>query len=160
MCKRQKSYAYVTGLLKSTHVRHVIDEKFYLMVSSFLSQRMGTESPQIPESILQVGEVIKPSLSESTAREIIHRLYGLYVITLKELNSYDDRNYFITVKPEHSNPYMDTPSPDGYVLKVLNSMDSKKLDYVGKLITLQFFCKKEKVFLVLRVTVNKKLIFF
>lgn len=46
-------------------------------------------------------------------------------------SSYDDKNYLITVEEEHSNPHIKELWPHGYVLKVLNSMDSPK-KHVGE----------------------------
>lgn len=48
-----------------------------------------------------------------------------------ELNSYDDRNYLIEVELEHKNPYVEKLS-DKYLLKILNSMDSKKNHIQGE----------------------------
>ena len=71
------------------------------------------------------------SYLRETAISLIESLYGLHVTTIKELNSYDDRNYFITVGSDYSNPQIPELWPHGYVFKVLNSMDSHK-KHVGK----------------------------
>ena len=79
---------------------------------------------------LQPGVVIKPEIDEKIATELVSKLYGLKVKTIKEMNSYDDRNYTITVEEDHTNPHIETLWPHGYTLKVLNSMDSPK-SHVG-----------------------------
>ena len=82
-------------------------------------------------TMLQPGQSIRPQLSEGTAISLIESLYGLQVTTIKELNSYVDRNYFITVGSDYSNPQIPELWPHGYVFKVLNPMDSHK-KHVGK----------------------------
>ena len=81
--------------------------------------------------ILQPGQVIKPQTNDDTARHLVEKLYGLKVKSVKELDSYDDRNYMVTVEQEHNNPYIEKVDPNGYILKILNSMDSPKI-HVGK----------------------------
>ena len=44
--------------------------------------------------------------------------------SIKELVSYDDKNYLVKVYDEHNNPYVSEIWPHGYVFKVLNSLDS------------------------------------
>ncbi|CAC5381444.1 AGPHD1 [Mytilus coruscus] len=68
---------------------------------------------------------IKPVIPQSFIKDIVHRLYGMEVIDFIELNSYDDRNYHIHVDKSINNTYIDDIHPPGYVLKVLNSGDSK-----------------------------------
>ncbi|CAL8106834.1 unnamed protein product [Orchesella dallaii] len=72
---------------------------------------------------LQPGQSIKPNVSSSTAQKLIEEYYGLEVESIKELNSYDDNNFYVKAK-----------SSDGetvkYTFKVLNSMDSKKTGHI------------------------------
>jgi len=82
-------------------------------------------------TMLQPGQTIRPKLCEQTAISLIESLFGLQVRTIKELNSYDDRNYFITVDSNYDNPHIPELWPHGYVFKVLNSLDSLK-KHVGK----------------------------
>ena len=81
--------------------------------------------------MLQPGQIIRPQTTEENARELIQELYGMTVTWLKELVSYDDRNYWVKVDAQHSNPNVKATCEDGYILKVLNSMDSLK-QHVGK----------------------------
>lgn len=76
--------------------------------------------------MLQPGLIIRPQMTEKTAIHLVKTLYGLTVRSIKELNSYDDKNYLVQVDAEHTNPHLETLWPHGYVLKVLNSMDSPK----------------------------------
>ena len=84
-------------------------------------------------TVLQPGQSIRPQTTPDTAVELVNNLYGLTVTKVKELNSYDDRNYYVHVKPEHKNPHIKEICPDGYILKILNSMDSPK-KHVGEFI--------------------------
>lgn len=77
-------------------------------------------------STLQPGQLIRPQTTEDQAKDLAHRLYGFTVTSIKELKSYDDKNFFIKVCEDHNNPHVRTVSTDGYILKVLNSMDSQK----------------------------------
>ena len=87
--------------------------------------------------MLQPGQTIRPKVSERTVIHIIESLYGLHVLTIKELNSYDDRNYLVTVSSDHCNRHIAQLWPHGYVFKVLNSMDSRK-KHVGETDKIQF----------------------
>lgn len=78
------------------------------------------------------GETIKPFVPQKHLPHLIKTLYGLTVESCEELDSYDDRNYHVTVTDQSENPYISHPSPDGYVLKILNKMQSKNPLLVGK----------------------------
>jgi len=80
--------------------------------------------------VLEPGEIIRPALEAQEAEIILLRLYGLKARTVKELNSYDDRNFLFQVEPETSNSHLKgNINPDGYVLKVTNRLDSLKPDF-------------------------------
>ncbi|XP_050396691.1 hydroxylysine kinase [Patella vulgata] len=90
----------------------------------------------------KVGEVTKPMVPEGTVEELLERVYGLKVVKVKSLNSYDDCNYAITVDENYDNKYIKQLWPHGYLLKIVNTMDSKRpkmhealnlvMDYVRK----------------------------
>jgi len=76
---------------------------------------------------LQPGQLIRPVVTQDEAKALVEQLYGLKVVSIKELNSYDDRNFHVTVDGDSiSNPHITQVSSHGYVFKMLNSMDSKK----------------------------------
>ncbi|OWF56601.1 hydroxylysine kinase-like [Mizuhopecten yessoensis] len=80
-----------------------------------------------PKVVLQEkGEVIKPMIPEGVVEELVRKIYGLDVVSYKELNSYDDKNYHVTVTDRSSNPHIPEVWTHGYILKILNSMDSKR----------------------------------
>ena len=82
-------------------------------------------------SVLQPGQLIRPQTTKEDAKDLVKCLYGLEVTYIKELNSYDDKTFIVKVSEEHTNPHLRSIAPDGYVFKVLNSMDSQKT-HIGK----------------------------
>lgn len=81
--------------------------------------------------VLQPGQDIRPHMTVDTARDLVQHLYGLRVKSVRELNSYDDKNYLVKAEAECDNPHIKEVCADGYVLKVLNSMASKE-SHVGE----------------------------
>ncbi|XP_019636202.1 PREDICTED: hydroxylysine kinase-like isoform X2 [Branchiostoma belcheri] len=65
----------------------------------------------------------KPHLTEEQAGQLVERLYGLKVKSVKPLDSYYDMNFYVTV---------DGPAPwaHGYTLKVTNGTESKNEDLI------------------------------
>ncbi len=49
------------------------------------------------EVLLKPGQQIKPSISAEEVCTLVNRFFNLTVNSMKELNSYDDRSYYITV---------------------------------------------------------------
>jgi hydroxylysine kinase len=89
---------------------------------------------QMSESVdlAKPGESIRCLLSDEQARDLSKRLYGLTVTKTKEFNGYDDRNFHLTVTEDCNNRFIGEVWPHGYVLKIVNTLDSKKPDYLGK----------------------------
>ncbi|KAL0810682.1 hypothetical protein ABMA28_010012 [Loxostege sticticalis] len=81
-------------------------------------------------NLLEPGKVIKPIIDHDGVRLLVERLYGISALELIELNGYDDKNYKIVEDPNVKNPLITNPSPHGYVLKIMNSMDSQNVDVV------------------------------
>ena len=73
--------------------------------------------------MLKPGQQIKASVSMDQARELVELRYGLTVQRIVELDAYDDRNYHVQCQPEEGNVH-------GYVLKIVNSLDSQKTGFV------------------------------
>ncbi|XP_011299930.1 hydroxylysine kinase [Fopius arisanus] len=72
----------------------------------------------------------RPEVSMKVAIEIVRKLYGFKVKSLKELNGYDDKNLRITCCQGFENPHVKSIESDGYVLKIMNSMDSRNVSLV------------------------------
>lgn len=80
--------------------------------------------------VLEPGKVIRPVIDHDGVKLLAERLYGISVLELFELNGYDDKNYKITEDPNMKNPLITNHSQYGYVLKIMNSMDSQNLNVV------------------------------
>ncbi|KAL4231267.1 hypothetical protein ACF0H5_008847 [Mactra antiquata] len=75
-------------------------------------------------------EELKPRVSITRVPEIVNRLYGLKVTETKELPSYDDLNFFVRVSGKWENTNIKSVVDTGYVLKVLNSLQSVQTEYI------------------------------
>ncbi|KAF7415154.1 hypothetical protein HZH68_003643 [Vespula germanica] len=75
--------------------------------------------------LLSPGQRIRPNMNEETVIDLLFKIYGLTVTSIKELNAYDDKNYHVHCKELHENPYISEISEHGYVLKIINSLDSR-----------------------------------
>ncbi|XP_046628593.1 hydroxylysine kinase [Neodiprion virginianus] len=82
------------------------------------------------DEILQPGQLIRPKADSKTAADLVHRLYGLNVKLVSELNAYDDKNFHVLCEEEFENPGITDVERDGYVLKITNSLDSRKTGFV------------------------------
>lgn len=80
------------------------------------------------KAVLNPGEKVQPDVSKEEAGRLLQRLYGMSAISVDELSSYDDKNFHIHV--DTSNDV--NLSENGYVLKILNSLDSKFPEAIGK----------------------------
>lgn len=49
------------------------------------------------QSTLQPGQRIKPNVSLDQAKKLVEEYYKLEVESIKELNSYDDNNFYVKV---------------------------------------------------------------
>ena len=94
-----------------------------------LSVREERGQNRMSADILSPGDVIRPSLSPDEAGKLLTKLYGLTPQSVKEFNSYDDRNFRFTVEMETTNPHIREVCQDGYILKVTNWQDSKDVDF-------------------------------
>ncbi|XP_075217058.1 hydroxylysine kinase [Lycorma delicatula] len=60
---------------------------------------------------------------------LIKKLYGIETSKITQLNAYDDKNYHVIVS-RIDNQYISTPWVHGYTLKIMNSLDSKNINFV------------------------------
>ena len=77
------------------------------------------------DGVLTPGQQIRPPGSKQIASDLLEKLYGLKTISVTELNAYDDRNYRVICQELKGNPAAATGEYD-YVLKIINSLDSRK----------------------------------
>ncbi|XP_042884906.1 hydroxylysine kinase-like [Penaeus japonicus] len=81
--------------------------------------------------LLEPGQIIRPMLKKADVPALVAKVYGLSVVSVKELNSYDDKNYLIQVQSKINNTHMTDLCPHGYVVKVTNSLDSKNTNLIA-----------------------------
>lgn len=56
--------------------------------------------------VLQPGAQIKPVLSVAEAKNLVESIFGICVVKIKELDAYDDKNYFIEVNLHYSSIFI------------------------------------------------------
>ena len=83
-------------------------------------------------STLQPGQQIRPSVSTKGAVLLVEKLYGVKVQSVKELNSYDDKNFLVTIESVEDRSNLERNETQQYTLKILNSLDSQKR-HVGEI---------------------------
>ncbi|XP_018562853.1 hydroxylysine kinase [Anoplophora glabripennis] len=80
--------------------------------------------------ILQPGINIKPSISLDEIKPLVYDLYGFKVLKISELTGYDDKNYHVVLgNSDKKNPHVNKLNDEGYVVKIINSLDSKKTEF-------------------------------
>lgn len=77
-----------------------------------------------------VSDLVRPVLDKCEVSTLVGRLYGLTCTHIIELNGYDDKNFQIQVSTDVKNKYITEIYEPGYVLKVMNNIESKKLGFV------------------------------
>lgn len=83
-------------------------------------------------SVLTPGNIVRPEIEPKYVTLLVGDIFGLCVVHITELNSYDDRNFHVRVSEKSENENISKISPDGYVLKVLNSLDSEYENVIGE----------------------------
>jgi len=68
---------------------------------------------------------IRPHATEDDVREMLQRLYGMTVLSIKKLNAYDDQNFHIKVAADIRNVHIERLNEQGYVFKIMNLDDTK-----------------------------------
>ncbi|GJQ76157.1 hypothetical protein Trydic_g1902 [Trypoxylus dichotomus] len=71
--------------------------------------------------LLSAGENIRPQLTLDDAKQLVTKLYGFMCKSIYELDGYDDKNFKVTVEGNRQ-----SDKEEEYVLKILNSLDSRK----------------------------------
>ncbi|XP_017475430.1 PREDICTED: hydroxylysine kinase [Rhagoletis zephyria] len=104
-----------------------------------------TSSNANQNNILKPGSNIKPKVTSEDVESLVRRLYGITINEIKELISYDDRNYLIQPDWNIKNPIITTQWPHGYILKILNALDSKKPNFVDAQNELMLYLAKEGI---------------
>ncbi|XP_071653850.1 hydroxylysine kinase isoform X2 [Temnothorax longispinosus] len=97
------------------------------------------------DTLLIPGQHIRPPVTEETAVALLERLYGMRATSVRELNAYDDRNYHVVCDGPPANPHAINLEKTGYVLKVINSLDSRKTDVIEAQTELMIFLNQRDV---------------
>ncbi|XP_076245175.1 hydroxylysine kinase [Calliopsis andreniformis] len=95
--------------------------------------------------LLTPGQRIRPPGSKQIASDLLSKLYGLKATSISELNAYDDRNYHVICEEMHKNPHITTVSKHGYVLKIVNSLDSKKVRVIDAQTEVLIFLNQQNI---------------
>lgn len=85
----------------------------------------------------------RPKIDLNQAKKIVKDVYGLIVTNITELNGYDDLNFHVLVDENvNDNESINNILTDGYVLKIINALDSKyREEYEAQSELLQFLSK-------------------
>ena len=75
----------------------------------------------------------RPDVTRETVAVVINSAFGLTVEDTSPLASYDDVNVLVHVTDATENPYVKSVAKTGYVLKILNSVDTQKTEFIGML---------------------------
>ncbi|XP_053983885.1 hydroxylysine kinase [Hylaeus volcanicus] len=95
--------------------------------------------------ILTPGQRIRPPGGDQLASDLLQKLYGLKTTLVTELNAYDDRNYRVLCEDLPSNPHIPSISKHGYVLKIVNSLDSRKTQVIEAQTEMLIFLNQRNV---------------
>ncbi|KAI4467235.1 hypothetical protein MML48_2g00006765 [Holotrichia oblita] len=75
--------------------------------------------------LLSPGENIRPQLTMDQAKQLVTKYYGFECESISELDGYDDKNFKVAVRGNH-----EQDKNEQYVLKILNSLDSRTVDFI------------------------------
>ncbi|CAB3225684.1 unnamed protein product [Arctia plantaginis] len=109
------------------------EELNFLVYKNFVKlKKMSQYASRLVEmaGTLEPGTVIRPTIDEEGVKLLVERLYGISALELVKLNGYDDKNYKITEDPNVKNPLITSHSENGYVLKIMNTIDSQNVAVV------------------------------
>ncbi|XP_034935861.1 hydroxylysine kinase [Chelonus insularis] len=88
---------------------------------------------------------VRPVVDDKKIIELLKTLYGFDVRSIEELNGYDDKNYRILCYEEHTNTHVEQIAPKGYVLKIINSLDSQDEDFIKGQNEMMFYLNKHNI---------------
>ncbi|XP_053627915.2 hydroxylysine kinase-like [Cherax quadricarinatus] len=100
---------------------------------------MSASSESSEKEVQQPGQIIRPFVKLGDVPAIVKKIYGLTTLSVKELSSYNDKNFYIQVKSTINNPHIKELCPSGYVLKIVNSLDSKSENFIKAQNQMMFF---------------------
>lgn len=77
--------------------------------------------------MLKPGQQIKAKIDKESVSRLVELRYGLVVKNIVELDAYDDRNYRVVCEDRmpFGNPHVSAVAKHGYVVKIINTLDSQ-----------------------------------
>jgi len=72
------------------------------------------------EQLSQSGPTARPPTNQQICKDLVKNLFNFDLIRIKELNGYDDRNYYVT-----------TSDSNEFILKVTNSFETNICGFIG-----------------------------
>ncbi|XP_017094518.2 hydroxylysine kinase [Drosophila bipectinata] len=134
---------------KSYTLNHAYDGAEKLNKENDQASSNGNDTTSDPQpgdrDLLQPGSDVRPKVESDDVESLLRRLYGITISEVKEIIAYDDRNFFVKEDSNVKNPLIVTHCQNGYVLKILNSLDSKKENFVDAQNQLLLFLGKHSV---------------
>ncbi|BFF95917.1 hydroxylysine kinase [Drosophila madeirensis] len=100
---------------------------------------------QTESLLLKPGSDVKPKVEPDDVENLLRRLYGITVSEVKEILAYDDRNFLIHEDSNVKNPLIVSHCPHGYVLKIMNSLDSKNEKIVDAQNQVMLYLSKQQI---------------
>jgi len=80
--------------------------------------------------ILEPGQIIRPEVTIRLAEQLIRDNFGYAVKKITELNSYDDKNFYVEAVRVRNG--LEDGERKKFVFKILNSMDSRKQHFAAE----------------------------
>lgn len=81
-------------------------------------------------ALITINDNKRAELTKNEAIKLVETKYGITVTKIEELNGYDDRNFKLDTNTSCNNVNIKEIWPYGYVLKIINSDDSKNLKLI------------------------------
>ncbi len=89
-------------------------------MNKYCTHCIGVMSEDKSSEISQKRPMIRPPTNQLMCKDLIKKLYNFDVKQIKELNGYDDRNYYVM-----------TSDSNEFILKITNSLESSICGLIG-----------------------------
>lgn len=108
-------------------VSYHLQIKFQVIIILKFAETKKTMSSDSTSGMLKPGQVIKALIDKDSVSRLVELRYGLVVKSIVELDAYDDRNFRVICEDRmpFGNPYISHVAKHGYIVKVINSLDSQ-----------------------------------
>lgn len=96
---RRKSYTLNHEYDANAKITYNNNNDESLPTNKNASEEQPSQNSSLSSATLEPGSDIKPKVSNELVESLLRRLYGITVAEVKELISYDDRNFLIKEDP-------------------------------------------------------------